>query len=234
MQIGTHHSTYNDYVTEEWRMFEDNQTRRNALLNAVKSVQVRRVLDIGCGAGQEMLPFVEHGASAVGMDVMPEVGQVGGKMFASKGFGEKVSFMRASGDELPFEDESFDVLICRGALMFMNNAKALKEMARVLSPGGVFFLMVQAPPYYWNKAGKGLRTGNVLSSVHAARVLLAGNYYLLTGKQSYGKLTAAGEIFQTRKSLSRALAPLGLKITGEMPDTNPQTPSFIITKNGLK
>ena len=231
MQIGTHHDTYNDYVAEEWRMFEANQTRREALLNAVKSIQVRRVLDIGCGAGQEMLPFVERGASAVGIDVMPEVGQVGRQMYREKGFGEKVSFIRASGNELPFEGESFDVLICRGALMFMNNAKALGEMSRVLCAGGVFFLMMQAPPYYWNKAGKGLLTGDVLSSIHAARVLLAGNWYLLTGKQPYGKLTASGEIFQTRKSLSRIIQPLGMKITGEMPDTNPLTPSFIISKS---
>lgn len=231
MQIGTHHETYNDYVMEEWQMFETAHERREALIKAVSETDVRRVLDIGCGAGQEMLPFVERGAYAVGMDIMPEVGQVGRKMYRAKNLGDRVSFLRASGDELPFADESFDVMICRGALMFMDNKRAITEMARVMRRGGVFFLMVQAPPYYWWKIGKGLKTGNVLSSVHAARVLAAGNWYLMTGKQPTGRITAGGEIFQTRSSLSREFEQFGMTIVGEMPDTNPQTPSFIIRKN---
>jgi SAM-dependent methyltransferase len=225
-------SGYNDYVAYEWKYFVENPARARALLEATADVEVRRVLDIGCGAGQEMLPFVkERGASAVGIDITPDVGIVGRKLYAENGFADRVSFAQASGNELPFESESFDVMICRGALMFMDSRKAIAEMSRILRPKGVFLLKVQDAPYYWWKVRHGLKSGNVLSSVHAARVLAAGNYHLLTGKQSFGRLTAGGEIFQTRKALSRAFAPFGMEITGELPDTNPQTPSFIITKN---
>jgi ubiquinone/menaquinone biosynthesis C-methylase UbiE len=224
-------SDYNDYIEYEWKFSLEDPRRAEAMLKATSGVEVRRVLDIGCGAGQEMLPFIKRGASGVGVDITPEVGQVGRKMYAKEGLLDQISFLRGSGNELPFASETFNVLICRGALMFMNNKRALAEMSRVLQPGGLFFLMYQAAPYYWWKVRHGITSGNILSSVHAGRVLFAGNMYLLTGKQPFNKLTAGGEIFQSKSSLEREINPLGLKIIGEMPDTNPQTPSFIIAKN---
>ncbi len=224
------YSSYNSYVTVEWGKFKAEPQRQEALLKATENLQVQHVLDIGCGAGQEMLPFVARGASAVGMDVMPEVGQVGREMFAAEGFADKVSFLRANGNELPFPDDNFDVLICRGAIMFMDVEVTLREMARVLRPGGMFFLMFQAPPYYWWKIGDGVKSRNILSSIHALRVLFAGNLYRLTGQQSFNKLTAAGETFITKKILERAAGFSTMKIIGELPDTNKQTPSLIITK----
>ncbi len=135
VQIDKTYSGYNDYAAAEWKKFQSEPQRREALLKATENIEVRNVLDIGCGAGQEMLPFVARGAKVVGIDVMPEVGQIGREMFAAEGFGEKVEFVRASGHRLPFADDAFDVLICRIALMYMDIKLALREMARVLRPG---------------------------------------------------------------------------------------------------
>lgn len=230
MQINKDYSRYNDYAIAEWRKFQAEPQRREALLKATEHIRVRSVLDIGCGAGQEMLPFVARGAKAVGMDVMPEVGQVGREMFAAESFGEKVEFIRASGHALPFADDTFDILICRIALMYMNVKPALREMARVFRTGGVFLLKYHAPPYYLVKFSEALKNGNILSSVHATRCLLTGYSYQQTGRQSFNKLTAAGETFITKKILQRELKFSALKIVGEMPDSNRQTPSLIITK----
>ncbi len=231
MQTDSDFGTYNDYVSEEWKKFEADATRRTAFLKATAAVEVRRVLDIGCGAGQEMLPFVEQrGAHGFGLDVTPDVGQVVRELFARKNLADKINFLRGDGCALPFASASFDVLICRVALMYMKNSLALGEMARVLSRRGVFFLMFQAPPFYWRKFRSGLRGGDFKSSIHAARVLLNGSRYLITGKQSFGRLSAGGEIFQTRKSIAREISRFGLKIVDEMPDTNPQTPFLIVKK----
>ena len=229
-QINEKHSVYNNYALTEWKKFQAEPHRREALLKATEKIDVRRVLDIGCGAGQEMLPFAARGAKTVGLDFMPEVGQVGREMFAAEGFGEKVEFIRASGHELPFAAAAFDVLICRIALMYMDVKPALLEMARVLRPGGVFFLKYHAPSYYLSKFGVGLKSGNILSSVHATRCLATGYFYQKTGRQSFNKLTAGGETFVTRKILEREFKSSALKIIGEMPDTNSRTPSLIITK----
>lgn len=230
MQSNEKHSDYNDYVIAEWKKFQAEPQRQEALLKATEKINVRNVLDIGCGAGQEMLPFVARGARAVGVDVVPEVGQIGREMFAAEGFGEKVQFICASGNELPFADGTFDVLICRIALMYMDIKFVLREMERVLRTGGVFFLKYHAPPYYWWKLGEGLESRNILSSVHAMRCLMTGHFYQIIGRQPFNKLTAAGETFVTKKILQREFKSSALKIIGEMPDTNSQTPSLIIIK----
>lgn len=230
VQINEEHSPYNDYAITEWNKFQAEPHRQEALLKATENINVRNVLDIGCGAGQEMLPFVARGAKGVGMDVTAEVGQIGRKMFTAENFGEKVEFIRASGHALPFVEDTFDVLICRIALMYMNIKPTLREMERVLCRGGVFFLKYHAPPYYLSKFSEGLKNGDILSSVHATRCLLAGYSYQKTGRQSFNKLTAAGETFITKKILQRELKSSALKVIGEMPDTNSQTPSLIIIK----
>jgi hypothetical protein len=112
----------------------------------------------------------------------------------------------------------------------MNIKPTLREMTRVLRTEGVFFLKYHAPHYYLSKFSEGLKSGNIPSSVHAMRCLLAGYSYQKTGQQPFNKLTAAGETFVTEKILQRELKYSALKIIGEMPDTNSQTPSLIITK----
>ncbi len=230
MRINEDYSPYNDYAIAEWNKFQAEPQREEALLKATENINVRRVLDIGCGAGQEMLPFVARGAKAVGIDVAPEVGQIGRKMFVAENFGERVEFVRAAGHALPFADDTFDVLICRIALMYMNIKPALREVERVIRTGGVFFLKYHAPSYYFSKFSEGLKNRDILSSVHATRCLLAGYSYQKTGRQPFNKLTAAGETFITEKILQRELESSALKVIGEMPDTNSQTPSLIITK----
>ncbi|MBK9165430.1 MAG: class I SAM-dependent methyltransferase [Acidobacteria bacterium] len=103
---------------------------------------VRRVADIGCGAGQEMLPFIANGAFGCGLDYVPETGQVGRRLYEDEGLGDRVAFLRGSGDLLPFADSRFDVVVCRGAIMFMNNEQAIAEFARILRDGGQLFLML--------------------------------------------------------------------------------------------
>jgi ubiquinone/menaquinone biosynthesis C-methylase UbiE len=230
IKLGTDFDSYNDYISLEWENFERDTVRYKPMLDATNLTRVRRVLDIGCGAGQEMMPFIETGAFGIGIDVTPFVGQVGRRKYSEKGLRNQVSFIKASGNKLPFADESFDVLICRSALMFMDVKTALNEMSRVLAKNGRFFLMVQAPKYYWWKMREGLKRKEIKTSIHALRVLFNGVWFSLSEKQSYNYLTANGETFVSRNTLKRDLKQLNLEIIGEMPDTNQQTPSFIIKK----
>ena len=218
------------YFLVEWQMFKGEPERASALLGAAEKVRVDRVLDIGCGAGQEMLPFVEAGATGIGMDANPEAGIIGRDMFAREKLSDRANFLVGTGNNLPFADQSFDVLICRVALMYMDNKAALAEMSRTLRPGAILFLKYHSPAYYGWKFVNGLREGYVKSAIHASRVLCTGLVYHLTGKQFFGRLTAGGEIFQTRRKLRRELARVGLRFLEEMPDSNIQTPSFVIRK----
>ena len=218
------------YFRVEWEMFVADQGRALALLHAARSVSVSRVLDIGCGSGQEMLPFVEGGAHGFGMDINPAAGTTGREMFEQEKLSERVNFIVGSGAKLPFPDKSFEVLICRVALMYMNQELAFDEMSRVMRPGSILFLKYHSPFYYFQKLVDGLRYGYFNSAIHASRVICAGLIYQFTGKQSFGRLTAGGEIFQTRRTIRRELNKVRLKYLSEMPDSNHQTPSFVIVK----
>ena len=218
-------SDFESYLLYEWNQFKADSARARATLQAVAGLDVRRVLDIGCGAGQEMLPLIEGGAFGVGIDYDAEAGTVGKRLFASA----EAAFVRCSGEDLPFRDESFDVLICRLALPYMDNAKAFAEMSRVLRPKGRLLLKIHAAPYYLVKCWTGIRRAEPLFAIHALRVLAAGTIYHLTGKQAAPGLWTK-EVFQSEGLLRRELAKVNMEIVDKLPDANIQTPSFVIVK----
>lgn len=223
-------SEYDSYVRTEWEMFAADAGRARDTLEAVAGLDARRVLDVGCGAGQELLPFAQQpGAVCVGADVTPEAGLAGRELFASRAPLGRVAFVRAAAESLPFAAGSFDVVICRLALPYTDNARCLSELARVLRPGGALLLKIHHARYYARKLREGLLAGQPASAVHAARVLAAGLVYQLTGQQPRTRLPSR-ETFQTLPLLRRELERRGLEIRRELRDSNPRTPSFLIVK----
>ena len=231
---------YAAYVQDEWQAFHRDGTRRAAATSdavrralgegAFDGKRLRRVLDIGCGAGQEMLPLISDGrVFGVGIDVACDAGAAGSELFARQYPKAQIAFMRATAEALPFADASFEAVICRLALPYMDNRLALSEMSRVLAPGGVLLLKIHHARYYWGKWRAAVRQANWLSAIHAVRVLIAGTIYGVRGRQVKTKLISR-ETFQTRRMLERELSNLKLEIVGELRDTNPATPSFCISK----
>src|SRR5918999_3508573 len=168
-------NTYDDYVRVEWDKFVNDPARSRASLEATADMEVRRVLDVGCGAGQELLPFVtERGAEGIGMDIAPTVGRVGREMYAAHAPQARVSFLRATAEELPFPSGLFDIVICRLALPYTDNARAFAEVSRVLRPGGKYFLKISGVRWYLLEFKQALKKRNFMSMIHASRVIVAG------------------------------------------------------------
>ena len=225
-------SEYDSYVRSEWEMFVSDAARARESLEAVAGLEVGRVLDVGCGAGQELLPFaLRPGVSCVGADVTPEAGLAGRELCAGRAPGASVAFVRAAAESLPFASDSFEVVICRLALPYTDNARCLAELARVLRPGGALLLKIHHARFYVRDLGAALRAGDAPAAAYNARVLLAGLIYLLTGRQPRTRLPSR-ETFQTVGLLRRELARRGLEIRRELRDSNQLTPSFLIVKEG--
>lgn len=221
---------YDQYVRAEWALLERDPARSAAAREAVAGLTVRRVLDIGCGAGQELRPFLNDPAAfGVGIDVAPSAGRAARALFAANDPDRRVAFARAGAEHLPFADASFDVVICRLALPYTDNARAVREMARVLRPGGALFLKFQHARYYVAKFRAGLASRDVKSAVHACRVLFAGALYHVTGTQPRGTLTG-GETFQTMWLLRRELGRNGLIVRRVLEDTVAAAPSLLIER----
>jgi ubiquinone/menaquinone biosynthesis C-methylase UbiE len=222
---------YDRYIRGAWARFTADPARSRALLDAVAGMDVRRVLDVGCGAGQQLLPFVTaKGAVGFGLDPARDVGLAGRELFAAQARAARVCFVRGSAEQLPFSSASFDLVICRLVLPYTDNVQTLSEIARVLRGGGALLLKIHHPRFYLRKMGEGLRDGNVGSMIHAARVLYAGTLYRVTGRQPTGRITAAREVFQTESLVRRELERQGLSIRRELPDSDAVTPSFLVVK----
>jgi SAM-dependent methyltransferase len=219
---------YDRYLRAEWELFAKDVTRSAASLGVVRG-PVSRVLDAGCGAGQELLPFIRLGAFGFGVDIDPHVGSVGRELFAREGFGDRVAFLRSASESLPFQSGSFDIVVSRLAIPYTDNAKALAEMFRVLSPSGLLLLKIHHAGFYINKIWNGLRSGKILDAVHGMRVLTAGAIYHLTGKQVRNRIVT-GETFQTQWMLTRELNRHSFYIERLMPDSNWMTPSYLISR----
>lgn len=221
---------YRDYVLLEWEKFVGNPSRASASLEATAEMDIKRVLDVGCGAGQELLPFVKDGrVLGVGVDITVTAGQVGRQKLAAHAPEARVQFFRGSAEALSFHDGIFDAVICRLALPYTDNARALAEASRVLRPGGRYLLKIHGVRWYLLELRQALSSGNIMSLIHATRVLVAGVIYHLTRRQPRTRIPST-ETFQSEWLLRRELSRHGLVIQGKAPDSNPLTPSFIIVK----
>ena len=93
-----------------------------------------RVLDIACGTGvltAEAARRTGPTGSVTGLDLSPEMLAVAARLHPG------LRWQQGSGDALPFPDQSFDAVVSQFGLMFFPDQVAgLREMRRVLVPGG--------------------------------------------------------------------------------------------------
>lgn len=97
-----------------------------------------RLLDVGCGSGGPALRLSEAtGASVLGVDVLDEGIAAATQQAQALGLEDRTSFVRIdAGENLPFENESFDAVLSIDAMCHLpNRLGVLEEWHRVTSPG---------------------------------------------------------------------------------------------------
>jgi ubiquinone/menaquinone biosynthesis C-methylase UbiE len=99
------------------------------------------VLDVATGGGHTALKFAPHVARVIATDITPKMLEAAEAHLASQGV-ENVTYELADAEELPFGDETFDLVTCRIAPHhFPACWRFVREGDRVLKPGGL--LLVQ-------------------------------------------------------------------------------------------
>jgi len=98
-----------------------------------------RVLDIGCGAGVDTIlaaMIIGPSGKAFGVDIVPEMLHRAEENLRMTDL-KNVNFEKASGEKLPFENDSFDVVISNSVInLIPDKVGTLKEAMRILKPGG--------------------------------------------------------------------------------------------------
>jgi SAM-dependent methyltransferase len=105
------------------------------------------VLDIGCGGGFDTFfaaITVGPKGKAVGIDMIPEMLERARRNLRQTNI-KNATFQEATAEDLPFPDESFDVVISNGVFnLIPDKARGLAEVFRILKPGGRLMIADQA------------------------------------------------------------------------------------------
>ncbi|WP_338561364.1 methyltransferase domain-containing protein [Erwinia sp. E_sp_B04_7] len=104
------------------------------------------VLDLGCGGGHASYIAAEHVSRVVAYDLSAKMLAVVAEAAEQRGY-QHLSTQQGYAEYLPFENESFDIVISRySAHHWHDVGRALREVKRVLKPGGkAIFMDVNAP-----------------------------------------------------------------------------------------
>ncbi len=101
----------------------------------------KKLLEIGCGLGTDLLQFARGGAEVTGIDLSPVSIDLVKRRFALEDY--PVDAQIADAENLPFDENTFDVVYSFGVLHHTPNTnKAVDEVYRVLKPGGEIIIML--------------------------------------------------------------------------------------------
>ena len=94
-----------------------------------------KVLDVACGSGNATFPAAQRRAEVTGLDITPELLEAGRAQ--AKEAGLEIEWVEGDAEDLPFDDESFDVVLSAiGSMFAPDHVATAREMARVARSGG--------------------------------------------------------------------------------------------------
>lgn len=136
-----------DLLNRVLSMGIDQQWRKKAV-RLLQPEQPQHILDVATGTAdlalQAMTLEPEH---ITGVDIAEEMLAVGREKIAVQNLTDRITLQRGDAENLPFDDASFDaVLVAFGVRNFQNLDAGLREMHRVLRPGGVLVVLEFSKP----------------------------------------------------------------------------------------
>ncbi len=124
---------------------EDSREYRQVLYEKVDLKNKKEILDVGCGTGAVTLDIAHlTNGNVVGIDIDSEKMKEAERVLSNI---SNIKLMEADVMNLPFEDETFDLVVFNIVLIYIKDQqKAINEMARVTKKGG--FVMATLEPDY--------------------------------------------------------------------------------------
>ncbi len=108
-----------------------------------------KIIDIGCGTGGQTMVLAQNTPGEItGVDLFPKFIDLFNKNAAKFNFQSRVKGVVANMEELPFEQEEFDLIWSEGAIYNIGFERGLKEWRQFLKPGG--YLVVSEASWFTN------------------------------------------------------------------------------------
>ncbi len=108
-----------------------------------------RVLDVGCGFGNNLVPFADLGCECHGVEIDPKICCMAEDILAARGYRAKV--VEGQNRALPYPDAHFDLVLSVATIHYesieANVLAALREFKRVTKPGGRVYIATAGPSH---------------------------------------------------------------------------------------
>lgn len=167
----------------------------------------RRILDVGCGAGQTLIAaHLDPEVEALGLEVDAEAVALGVRLCPTN-----VHLVRGSGEGLPFRDSHFDFVYSRLALPYMHIDRSVKEMFRVLRPGGDLWLSLHQITLTLRQLRAAIVQRKLKSVLYRSYVLLNGGLFNLFGLEFSCPILNNIESYQSPAGINRSLRHAGFE-----------------------
>ncbi|MBL4663055.1 MAG: bifunctional demethylmenaquinone methyltransferase/2-methoxy-6-polyprenyl-1,4-benzoquinol methylase UbiE [Flavobacteriaceae bacterium] len=198
---------------------------RKKVLKLVAESQPNTILDIATGTGDLALLFAKNidAKKIVGLDLSEGMLSMARKKIIGTELKDKVTFIKGDSEDLPFEDNSFDVItVSFGIRNFETLEKGLSEIKRVLVPGGRFVILETSVPtkFPW-KQGYYLYSKGVLPII--------GKLFS-KDKVAYRYLSNSASVFPFGEKLNNILSKIGFIAIENKPQTFGVATIYIASK----
>ena len=140
------------------------------------SFDEKNFIDIGCGQGVMCNLAAQRNARVIGMDMSFNSLQVSKRGSLELGTKQKISFVQADAENLPFKDSMLDIVLSIGVLHHTPSIQnGINEIIRILKPDGEITVMLyrRGNPKWW--LTKNIRTISKLIKKHSSKERISSN-----------------------------------------------------------
>ncbi len=187
---------------------------RRKVLAMAKNQKPDSILDVATGTGDLAIQFAQNipAKKIIGFDISEGMLSMARKKVANTTLESKVDFIKGDGEQMPFEDCSFDVItVSFGVRNFENLEKGLSEILRVLKKEGLLIILeTSVPKKFPFKQGYHIYSKNILP--------LVGRLFS-RDKVAYTYLSESASVFPHGEALNNILRKTGFIEVQHKPQT---------------
>lgn len=186
---------------------------RKKVVQIIKETNPNSILDIATGTGDLAVALTQTNASKIiGLDISSGMLEVGKEKIKKQGLDHKIDMVLGDSENMPFEDNTFDAItVGFGVRNFETLENGLKEILRVLKPGGCFVILeTSIPTKTPYKQGYRFYTKNILPVI--------GRLFS-KDKNAYKYLSESASEFPYGEALNNILSKIGFINVKDLPQT---------------
>jgi demethylmenaquinone methyltransferase/2-methoxy-6-polyprenyl-1,4-benzoquinol methylase len=137
-----------DFLNHFLSFGTDRLWRRKAVWIMGKNIRPDTILDVATGTGDLAIAALRLNPSKItGIDISEKMLEIGRNKIDRKGLGGRIELMKGDSESIEFADNNFDAaMVAFGVRNFSDPLAGLKEMLRVIKPGGIVVVLEFSKP----------------------------------------------------------------------------------------